>query len=245
MHCIFPLYLLIKPWNYQDVIYMISYTHPLVMITHAVSVDSSTTSSTMVDPAPSEATATSIDTTRQGDLAELLKTMTLQDAQQIEISCKVFNADSNLIIQSTEPPLTRDIKIVRRQKSCQQLVKIGTSIRIEISADSNCYLYIINIGTSGKTSMLLPNEYETENYFRANQVYHLPDEDCGFEISGPPGKETIQVLAFSTRQQMLDRFIKEGPMNDKELYRDITIKRKKNIPSERKGFAQVQFDVKL
>jgi hypothetical protein len=63
MHCIFPLYLLIKPWNYQDVIYMISYTHPLVMITHAVSVDSSTTSSTMVDPAPSEATATSIDTT--------------------------------------------------------------------------------------------------------------------------------------------------------------------------------------
>ena len=184
-------------------------------------------------------------------LADLLKSMTLEDAQQIDINCKVYNADTNSIIQATTPPLTRDIVLKHRSKRVQSFdtstVTIGTSVRIEISADSNCYMYIINIGTSGKTSLLLPNECELNNYFCANQIYRLPDEEIGsFEISGPPGKETIQVLAFSNRQTCFDKLITSST-NDmtRDLYRDITFKRKSVTHSiERKGFAQIQFNVK-
>ena len=173
--------------------------------------------------------------------------MTIEDDQQIEINCKVFNADTNELIQSTRDPLTRDIKIARRrpprvQEFSSDSVKIGTSIRLEITSDSDCYLYVLNVGTSGKTSLLLPNEYERDHYFHANQTYYLPGEDFGFEIEGPSGKETIQVLAFSQKQSDLDKLYGEV-IHEKELYRDITVRRKAKVPVDKKGYAQVQFDV--
>ena len=185
------------------------------------------------------------------ELVELLRTMTVEDAQEIEVDCKVFNADTNKLIQRTTAPLTRDIKIRRRphprvQEYSSDTVPIGTNIRLEITPDSECYLYLFNIGTSGKTSLLLPNEYGDTNHFYANQTYYLPGQDFGFEITGPAGKETIQILAFSREQSTLGKLV-ENPVhnNSKELYRDITVRRKRpTAPAERKGFTQVQFDVK-
>ena len=177
--------------------------------------------------------------------------MTIEDPQQIEIYCKVFDADKNRLIKSTNAPLTRDIKL--KQKTLSQLrvqefssnsVPIGTNIRLEITTDSECYLYILNIGTSGKSSLLLPNDFEPNNHFRAHQTYFLPGQDFGFEIEGPCGKETIQILAFSHKQTMWDK-LANRPIQERDLYRDISIRRKRTSPStEKKGFAQIQFDVR-
>ncbi|XP_019854164.1 PREDICTED: uncharacterized protein LOC105313384 isoform X2 [Amphimedon queenslandica] len=177
------------------------------------------------------------------ELSNLLKSMTIEEPQQIGITCKVFNADTNNLIESSKAPVTRDITIRRRvQEFSSQTVRVGTSIRLEITTDSNCYLYILNIGTSGKTTLLLPNEYETNNYFNAWQSYNLPGEDCGFEIDGPSGKETIQVLAFSSRQPVLDKLVCAASVQEMTLYRDIVMKRKAQAV-EQKGYAFVQFDV--
>lgn len=172
--------------------------------------------------------------------------MTIEDPQQIDISCKVYNSDTNTLIKSNKPsnsPLTRDIKMTRHrvQEFSSSAVPVGTSIRLEITANCECYMYILNIGTSGKIALLLPNECDS-NHFHPNQVYHLPDPELGFEIEGPPGKETLQIFAFSQKQSTLEGF-GEKPIQEKELYRDIVIRRKKNIPEDKKGFAQVQFDV--
>lgn len=176
--------------------------------------------------------------------------MTIEDPQQIEINCKVYNAGTNKLIESTWAPLMRDIKV--RPRTSQQRVQefssdaipIGTSIRLEITTNSECYLYIINIGTSGKTSLLLPNEYDPTNHFYPNQTYYLPSPDFGFDIEGPAGKETLQILAFSEKQTTLEK-LANGPIQENELYRDIIIRRKKpSITAERKGFAQIQFNVK-
>ena len=176
--------------------------------------------------------------------------MTLEDRQEIEVSCRVFNASNNSLIQSTKAPLTRDIKIVRRPPKLQEFssdtVPIGTSIRLEITADRDCYLYILNIGTSGRVSMLLPNEYDSENFFRANQTHYLPGEDFGFEIEGPAGKETIQIMAFSNKPSILSSLTQTDIHVDKRaLYRDITIRKKQPaLQTNRVGYAQVQFHVK-
>lgn len=179
------------------------------------------------------------------ELSELLKTMTLEDPQQIGITCKVFNADTNNLIESSKAPVTRDIRIKRRvQEFSSEAVRVGTSIRLEVTSDSNCFLYILNIGTSGKTTLLLPNEYEPNNSFSAHQTYYLPGEDCGFEIDGPSGKETIQVLAFSSKQPVLDKLVNPANVQEKTLYRDIVVKRKaQSSTPEQKGYAFIQFDV--
>ena len=172
--------------------------------------------------------------------------MTIEDPQQIDISCKVYNADSNKLIESTKPSsssLTRDIRMTRRrvQEFSSSAVPVGTNIRLEIAADCECYMYILNIGTSGKIAMLLPNEFDS-NHFCPNQSYHLPDPEFGFEIEGPPGKETLQVFAFSQKQSSLEGFL-ERTIQEKELYRDIVMRRKTKVLEDKKGFSQVQFDV--
>lgn len=172
--------------------------------------------------------------------------MTLEDKQEIQLSCRVLNASTNSLIQSTKAPLTRDIKIVRRPPRLQEFssdaVPIGTSIRLEIAADTDSYLYIINIGTSGRVSMLLPNEYESENFFRANQTYYLPGKDFGFEIEEPVGKETIQIMAFSSRPSVLNSHTQVQEVEKRTLYRDIVIRRK--AQAGKVGYAQIQFLVK-
>ena len=168
--------------------------------------------------------------------------MTIEDPQQIEISCKVYNAGTNQLIEGTAPPLTRDIRVRRRvQEFSSNAVPIGTSIRLEITADCECYMYILNIGTSGKVSWLLPNECDS-NHFRPNQVYHLPDPEYGFDIEGPVGKETLQIFAFSQKQRKLEDLAGKS-FQEKELYRNIVVRRRKVVPEEKKGFAQVQFNV--
>ena len=141
-----------------------------------------------------------------------MKSITIEDPQQIEVTCRVYNADTNKLIQSSKGPLTRDIKLTSRprlQEFSSQVTR-GTNLRLAISTDSNCYIYILNIGTSGKTSILLPNEYELDNHFAANQTYYFPDKDYGFEIDGPPGKETIQVMALSYKLESLDKMAVAG-----------------------------------
>ena len=175
--------------------------------------------------------------------------MTIEDPQQIEISCKVYNADTRKLIESTKPqaPLTRDIALKRHNRDrihefSSNAVPIGTSIRLEITTNSECYLYVLNIGTSGKITILLPNEFD-DNYFLPNQAYHLPDPELGFDITGPSGKETLQFLAFSSKQSLLEK-LSNKPIQEEELLRNIVIKRRMpSVPNERKGFTQVQFHV--
>jgi len=177
----------------------------------------------------------------------LLKSITIEDPQQIEVTCKVYNATSDQLIQTSQGAVTRDIKLTSQRKiqefSSRQVSR-GTNLRLAISADSNCFIYILNVGTSGKTSILLPNEFELDNHFAAHEMYYFPGRDYGFEIEGPPGKETIQVMALSHKLESLDRMVSAG-VCEKEIYRDISIKRKKtsSSPSEKKGFVQIRFDV--
>lgn len=168
--------------------------------------------------------------------------MTIEDTQEIEIDCKVYNADTNKLIQNVKPsPLTRDIKRKTSHRIQEDAMKIGTSLRLEISANTDSYLYIVDIGTSGKISLLLPNEDEPTKLFKANEVYHLPEED-GFQLDGPPGKEVIQVLAFSQKQPRLEELVHKSDQRQ-ELFRDIIYRRKKVSVEEKKGFAQVHFNV--
>ena len=92
------------------------------------------------------------------ELCGLLKAMTTDDShQEIHIACKVYNATTNQVIKE-QSPLLRDITISPRiQNFSPSSVPTGTEIRLEISVDVPSYLYVLNFGTSGSATMLLPN----------------------------------------------------------------------------------------
>ena len=168
------------------------------------------------------------------DIYSLLKDMTSDEKHQtINITCKVYNATNNQLINGETPGnQTRDI--VRIQKFSASSVPRGTKVRLEVTTDTPCYLYILNLGTSTNT-MLFPSECEEDNFFRPNQVYHFPEHnESEFEITGPPGKEVVQVMAFAKKPDCLTA---SAP-----LLRDICVLNNKS-QSERRGFAQVEFTV--
>lgn len=175
-------------------------------------------------------------------MSDLLKSITINDSnQEIQVTCKVYNAATNQQIRGTSS-LLRDVTITPRlQEFSSTSVPISTKIRLEITTDTSCYLYILNIGTSGSATMLLPSKYDRQNFFQARQTYHFPAKNYEFEIQGPPGKEVIQVMAFSHSQERLNAFSTGG--SDKEpLLRDIGILQ--NSSSwEKRGFALVEFTV--
>lgn len=75
--------------------------------------------------------------------------------------------------------------------------KVGESIVFEFKADRDCYLALIDIGTSGKTKILFPNRYHPENKIEKDKVYAIPavGADFKYEAEGPGGLETIKAVA--------------------------------------------------
>lgn len=82
---------------------------------------------------------------------------------------------------------------------------IGDEITIHFNSSVNCYLTLVNIGTSGKMTVLFPNVYVQNNQIDANQTYAFPDPTAPFSygVSGPPGTEIIKALATLTPIKLL------------------------------------------
>ena len=75
--------------------------------------------------------------------------------------------------------------------------RIGEAIKVGFSADRDCYLTLLNIGTSGKLTVLFPNAMQPDNFIAADSVHEIPGPDAGFEyrLQGPPGREGLKAVA--------------------------------------------------
>lgn len=91
--------------------------------------------------------------------------------------------------------LTRDISIV--PKDDVHNWQIGQKIRLCAQVNRDCYLSLINIGTTGDVTILIPNSWQAETAVRAGEVvmFPSPQANFSFEIMGPPGRERVIAIA--------------------------------------------------
>lgn len=94
-------------------------------------------------------------------------------------------------------------------------VASGDRIVLTFQADLECYLTIMNVGTSGTVIRLWPNHYtKGDNRIPAATPRQFPDSDAGFvyKIGGPPGVERIIAYATSEKDKILgdDEFKRLG-----------------------------------
>lgn len=75
--------------------------------------------------------------------------------------------------------------------------QIGEKVAFEFTADKDCYLALIDIGTSGRTLILFPNKWHTENKVEKGKIYKIPAEaaDFAYKVEGPVGTERIKIIA--------------------------------------------------
>ena len=113
----------------------------------------------------------------------------------------IWNPSGDISLQLRTTPVTatasgsRDINVISSGKDVQY--RIGDKIIVHFSASCDCYLTLLNIGTSGRLTILFPNALHKSNMIRANEFYEIPSKEYGFayELQGPPGIEKLKAIA--------------------------------------------------
>jgi len=84
-------------------------------------------------------------------------------------------------------------------KGSQAVYKPGDVVSISMQPTRSCYVYLLDIGTSGAISLLFPNRWHRDNYIKAGQKFSINsyDEngDYQIEVYPPPGEERIKAIA--------------------------------------------------
>ena len=126
-----------------------------------------------------------------------------------------------------------------------------TPIFLRVRASEACNVYIINKGSSGSLSTLIPNECDKNNRLsNPDEFIQFPSTgaDYEFELDQNCGTEMIIVLAYSSAlgdPAQAERDCKDIlNLEKKELLRDVKLVKKPPRPCVCRGCIEVQFTVK-
>ena len=75
----------------------------------------------------------------------------------------------------------------------------GEQVRVFVQTNKDAYVTVLNVGPDGSTTVLFPNQYQTDNRVRANTVTEVPDpaSRARIAVSGTTGAELLKVVATS------------------------------------------------
>jgi hypothetical protein len=107
----------------------------------------------------------------------------------------------------------RDVGVVPSDERAEY--RIGDRIIVHFRATRDCYLTLLNVGTSGKLAVLFPNGLVRDNAVVANRSYEIPGKQYGFdyELQGPPGVERLKAIATAERVELLEsHFAPDGSL---------------------------------
>lgn len=75
--------------------------------------------------------------------------------------------------------------------------RIGEEVIFGFSADKECYVAVIDLGTSGNVTLLFPNKWHTNNKAEKGVEYSIPPKKSDYllKVQGPAGTERVKVVA--------------------------------------------------
>ena len=78
---------------------------------------------------------------------------------------------------------------------------VGETVRLFVKASKDAYVTVLNVGASGRTTILFPNANQPEIQVPANQVVEVspPESGASIRVGGPTGRELIKVIASTNR----------------------------------------------
>jgi hypothetical protein len=83
---------------------------------------------------------------------------------------------------------------------------VGEQVRLFILTSRDAYVTVIKVGASGRTTVLFPNRFQTDNLVRGNTVMEVPDPSSNAKITvaEPVGAKLIKVIASTERVTLFD-----------------------------------------
>lgn len=122
----------------------------------------------------------------------------------------ISNSSSSLAVEVWTEPAdagptgSRDISV--RPTRSGERYRLGDRIAVYFRANRDCYLTLLNIGTSGKLTVLFPNTLHRDNFIAANQVHCIPGpgDDFEYQLQGRPGIEKLKAIATLKPVELLE-----------------------------------------
>jgi hypothetical protein len=105
------------------------------------------------------------------------------------------NAVYNVQATTVNDPTALDVKAwVDHQDNTYA---IGEKVRIFVQTNKDAYVTVLNVGASGQTIQLLPNQFQASNFVKANTPTEVPapNANASITVTGPVGSELIKVIA--------------------------------------------------
>ncbi len=97
--------------------------------------------------------------------------------------------------------------------------RIDDYLTLRMKAKESCYITVLNWDKTGKLTVLLPNQYESNTYVTGGQIHTFPslEDDFDFILPGPVGRERFKVIAVRSRSasQALKTALESIPLEDK------------------------------
>ena len=144
---------------------------------------------------------TTVSGTGAGDLVESLRP-TLENAYTIKVLAALDNPSPPFRVKVWANHVVLEEKGLKKLDEApdEKLVeaRVGDSIRFNFRADRDCYLTLINVGSSGKIAVLFPNQYQPDGFIEKGRTYRTETpREMPFKIraTGPVGRGLVKVIA--------------------------------------------------
>ena len=119
-----------------------------------------------------------------------------KDEETSKMFAAITKSESSLFKQKEEEAVSEE-KIKIDLWTDEKSYMIGEKLTVNFKADRDCYVTLVDVGTSGNVYILFPNRFSSGNKVKANEVYSVPDKGDGYKITvnGPPGTEIVKAIA--------------------------------------------------
>ena len=77
---------------------------------------------------------------------------------------------------------------------------VGEQVRLFVKPSKDAWITVLNVGPSGRTTMLFPNAHQKDNKVSGNRTVEIPSPASGtsIKVSAPVGRELIKVVASTS-----------------------------------------------
>ena len=130
----------------------------------------------------------------------------LQKAWLMKMVSSVRGSDPSLdpeLIINAETPKNLSIRPVMAANPGIPVAYTGGTISFSVKPSRSCYISLVDIGTDGSMTVLLPNSiYRASDKLEAGRTYQIPDAKMGFDIVVEKPTGTEMVVAIATEQPL-------------------------------------------
>ncbi len=78
----------------------------------------------------------------------------------------------------------------------------GSPVTFYFYCENDCYLHLVDFGTSGRVRLVFPNRFQKDNFVKGGDVITIPtakEDEFRFRVKGPAGTERVKAVVTTQK----------------------------------------------